>query len=215
MIQEKELDEPELIDRILNGEKSLYEQIIRHYNPYLYKIGRSYNYSHEDTEDLMQDTFVDAYKGLQQFEGRAQFKTWVTRIMMNNCYRKKRKLSYKNEVMREVDDQSKPLFADMSGDTRKVVHTHELKHIIEDALGQIPFKYRIVFSLREINGMNVEETAELVDISRSNVKVRLNRAKKMLRNYIKRSYKPSELFDFNLIYCDSIVNNVMERINKL
>jgi RNA polymerase sigma-70 factor (ECF subfamily) len=54
--------EQELIERILNGEKKLYEIIVRRFNPYLYKIGRSYNFSHEDTEDLMQDSFVDAYK---------------------------------------------------------------------------------------------------------------------------------------------------------
>ena len=81
--------EDEIISRILRGEKAIYEIIVRRFNPYLYKIGRSYNYNHEDTQDLMQETFVDAYKHLLQMEGRSIFKTWIFRIMMSNCYRKK------------------------------------------------------------------------------------------------------------------------------
>src|SRR5678816_4508050 len=90
--------DPEIVQRILKGDMALYEILIRRNDAALYKIGRSYNYNHEDTQDLMQDSFIDAYRNLQQFEGRADFKTWITRIMLNNCYRKKEKLSLKNEI---------------------------------------------------------------------------------------------------------------------
>ena len=101
MQQFEKYTETEIIGRILKGEKALYEIIVRRFNPYLYKIGRSYNFNHEDTEDLMQDSFVDAYKNLSQFEGRSGFKTWIIRIMLNNCFRKKEKSSFKNEIMKE------------------------------------------------------------------------------------------------------------------
>lgn len=207
--------EAEIIERIQVGEKALYEIIIRRYNPYLYKIGRSYNYSHEDTQDLMQDTFIDAYKHLSQFESRAGFKTWIIRIMMNNCYRKKEKLSFKNEIMHEVNDHSKPMFTIANNDTEKIVQNRELGHIIEVALGNIPQDYRMAFSLREITGLNVLETATLLNITEANVKVRLNRAKSMLRNEIEKTYSAIELFEFNLIYCDAIVENVMMKINEI
>lgn len=90
MILQNSITEAEIISRVISGEKALYELIVRRFNPTLYKIGRSYNYNHQDTQDLMQDTFIDAYKNLQQFEGRANFKTWLIRIMLNNCYRKKK-----------------------------------------------------------------------------------------------------------------------------
>ena len=96
-----------------------------------------------------------------------------------------------------------------------MVQTRELGHIIEDALAEIPFDYRIVFSLREINGLSVLETSQLLHISEANVKVRLNRAKTMLRNEIEKTYSSAELFEFNLIYCDAIVENVMKKINEL
>lgn len=214
MTQFEKYTESEIIKRIISGEKALFEIIIRRYNPYLYKIGRSYNCSHEDTQDLMQETFIDAYKSLSQFEGRSGFKTWIIRIMMNNCYRKKEKLSFKNEIMQDVNDHSKPMFTNANNDTEKVVQNHELGHIIERALGALPFNYRMAFSLREINGLNVSETANLLNISENNVKVRLNRAKTMLRQEIEKTYSATELYEFNLIYCDKIVENVMKRINE-
>ncbi len=204
--------EAEIIKRILDGDKAIYEIIVRRFNPYLYKIGRSYNYKHEDTQDLMQETFIDAYKNLTQFEGRSDFKTWIIRIMMNNCYRKKEKSSFKNEIAKEVNDNSTPMFTNSNNDTEKMIQNRELGHIIEATLSEIPYDYRMVFTLREITGMNIAETASLMNISEANVKVRLNRAKAMLRNEMEKSYSAKELFEFNLIYCDAIVENVMKRI---
>jgi RNA polymerase sigma-70 factor (ECF subfamily) len=215
MVQLENFTETEIVGRVIDGEKALYEIIVRRFNPYLYKIGRSYNYNHEDTQDLMQETFIDAYKNLLQFEGRSDFKTWIIRIMMNNCYRKRGKASFKNEIMQDANEYSTPMFPNKNNDTDKIIQNRELGHIIENALRKIPFDYRIVFSLREINGLNVSETAEMLGISEANVKVRLNRAKIMLRRDIENAYSANELFVFNLIYCDPMVENVMNKINEL
>ncbi|MCC7401487.1 MAG: sigma-70 family RNA polymerase sigma factor [Chitinophagaceae bacterium] len=210
------LTDLQIIERILNGEKALYEIIVRRYNPYLYKIGRSYDYGHEDTQDLMQDTFIDAYKSLSQFEGRSNFKTWIIRIMMNNSYRKREKSGFKNEIMTEnINEQATPMFNSSENNTGKVVHNRELGNVIETSLRKIPFDYRIVFSLREMNGLGVSETANILDISESNVKVRLNRAKAMLKNEIQKEYTAEELFEFNLVYCNAMVERVMKKINEL
>lgn len=215
MVQFENFTEAEIIGRVIGGEKALYEIIVRRFNPYLYKIGRSYNYNHEDTQDLMQETFIDAYKNLRQFEGRSNFKTWIIRIMMNNCYRKRGKASFKNEIMQDANEHSAPMFSNRNNDTDKIIQNRELGYVIETALGKIPFNYRVVFSLREINGLSVSETAEMLGITEANVKVRLNRAKIMLRRDIENAYSASELFEFNLIYCDPMVENVMKNINEL
>lgn len=215
MVQFENFTEAEVIRRVIEGEKALYEIIVRRFNPFLYKIGRSYNYNHEDTQDLMQETFIDAYKSLLQFEGRADFKTWIIRIMMNNCYRKREKASFKNEIMQDANEYSTPMFSNKNNDIDKIIQNRELRHIIENALRKIPFDYRMVFSLREISGLNVSETAEMLGISETNVKVRLNRAKTMLRRDIENDYSANELFEFNLIYCDPMVENVMKKINEL
>ncbi|AZB29699.1 MULTISPECIES: sigma-70 family RNA polymerase sigma factor [Chryseobacterium] len=216
MDQFGQLTEVEIINRILKGEKPLYEIIVKRFNSYLYKIGRSYNYNHEDTQDLMQDTYIDAYKNLGQFEKRAGFKTWIIRIMLNNCYRKKQKFSYKNEFANEIINENEtPMFSNSMTDIQKEIHSRELGYIIENSLAQIPEDYRIVFSLREINGLNVSETSALLNISETNVKVRLNRAKTMLRIAVEKSYTAEELFDFNLSYCNPFSKKVMLEINRL
>jgi RNA polymerase sigma-70 factor (ECF subfamily) len=214
----KTIKETDLINRIRKGETELFEIIIRRFNPYLYKTGRSYGYGHPDVEDLMQEAFIAAYLNLGKFEGRSSFKTWITRIMLNLCNRKFQKLSFQNEKPKEVfyDETQIPVFQDKSSfDINKTLMNKELRHVVEKALLKIPVDYRLVFSLRELNDMNTSETAEALNISEANVKVRLNRAKLMLRETIENMYERKDIFEFNLIYCDGIVNKVMKIINDL
>src|SRR5688572_2590649 len=75
----------EIIQRILSGEIALFELLIRRYNSVLYKISRSYGFNHHDAQDLMQDTHVAAYENLKQFEGKASYKTWISKIMIHKC----------------------------------------------------------------------------------------------------------------------------------
>jgi len=210
--------ELDLINRIRKGERELFEILIRRNNPYLYKLGMTYGYKHEDVQDLMQETWIAAYLNLEKFEGRSSFKTWVTRIMLNQCYQKSRKPSFRKERTNEIlnNEKTTPMFeSDRSTDTYSSVLNNELSNIIGNALTSIPMEYRMVFSLRELNGMSTTETAEVLDISETNVKVRLSRAKQMLREKVEKMYAPGEIFEFNLIYCDTIVNGVMKSINNL
>ncbi len=211
-----QLSDQDVLERILLGEDALYEIIIRRYNPYLYKVARSYGYDHAEAQDLMQDTFVSAYMSLKKFENRSTFKTWIIRIMLNNCYQKAQKASYKNERTSLVTNQDmiKPMFSS-NNDLGRSITNHELGHVIERAIESLPLEYRLVFSLREINGMNTIETASALEISESNVKVRLNRAKKMLRSEIEKMYTADEIFEFNLIHCDPMVERVMKKIAAL
>jgi RNA polymerase sigma factor (sigma-70 family) len=209
--------ELELINRIGKGEKELFEILIRRNNPYLYKLGMTYGYKHEDVEDLMQETFIAAYLNFEKFEGRSTFKTWITRIMLNQCYQKSQKPGFKKEKANVIfNEKTTPMFeSDRSTDTYSSVLNNELNNVIGNALTSIPLEYRMVFSLRELNGMSTAEAAEVLDISETNVKARLSRAKQMLREKVEQMYTPGEIFEFNLIYCNRIVNEVMKAINKL
>lgn len=212
------ISDTEVIRKIKEGEPELFEILIRRNNPFLYKIGMSYGYNHQDVEDLMQEAFFSAYQNLGKFEQRSSFKTWITRIMLNQCYRKARKLSFRNEKQTDtsINEKNIPMFENQqSTDTFKSVINRELTHVIGNALTQIPVDYRMVFLLRELNGMSTAETAEALDITEANVKVRLSRARQMLRKMIEKMYKPEDIFEFNLIYCDSMVNKVMKTINSI
>jgi len=215
MIASKQLPDVDIINSVINGDTALFEVLIRRYNPYLYKVGRSYGYCHQDVEDLMQETYIQAFQNLGKLQNRLYFKTWLIRIMLNECYRKNQKHASWKEVAANtfLNDKSIPMFTNNGyGDTEKNMGNKELSVVIENAIKQIPIDYRMVFSLRELNGMSVHETSEALNITETNVKVRLNRAKAMLRTEVEKMYSAEEIFEFNLIYCDKIVAKVMESI---
>jgi RNA polymerase sigma-70 factor (ECF subfamily) len=99
--------------------------------------------------------------------------------------------------------------------TEGEVLNHELSTILEKSIQKLPVIYRTIFILRQIEGLTIAETAELLNITPTNVKVRLNRAKTLLQKKIEHFYSESELFSFNLMYCDAIVHKVFERIKAL
>ena len=212
----KGLTDSEIIQRVIDGGVDDYEVIVRRYNNYVYKIGRSYGYNHEDTEDLMQETYVDAYINLKGFKGNASLKTWLVKIMLNNCYRKKRKFSYMNEspASDKIGEQIK-YPENKLNDGDKTIQNLELEEIIELDTLSIPENYRLVYTLRELNGLSTTETAEVLQITETNVKVRLSRARKMLQDEIGKSYTSSDIFEFNLIYCDGLTERVMKAIKEL
>jgi RNA polymerase sigma factor (sigma-70 family) len=119
---------------------------------------------------------------------------------------KKRISKHKEVLMKKTDseyDNDTPL---------KSLMNKELKTILESAVSTLPEKYRIVFVMREIQEMSTNETMEVLNIGESNVKIRLTRAKEMLRNELSGYYRSSQLFEFNLTRCDVIVNYVMNNI---
>lgn len=210
------LSEAEIIKRIVSGEAVLFEILIKRNNSILYKTGMSYGFNHQDVEDLMQETYISAYTNLSKFENRSSFKTWLIRIMLNQCHHRSKKFSYLKERPNQISERENviPMFSSYS-DTGKSILNREMNDIIQRAITRIPVEYRIVFSLREVSGFSVAETAEALEITPSNVKVRLNRARTMLRKEIEQMYKGEDLFEYNLVYCDRMVEKVMTVINRM
>ena len=202
-----EIPDSDLVMRIAKGEKELFEMIIRRYNQRLYRIGMSVLNDEHEAEDAMQSTYISAYENLSRFEGRSLFGTWLTRIMLNQCYSQKRKLK---KAALEIDLHDGILNTKTPAN---ILMNKELNRTLEDAISLLPEKYRLVFMLREIEGLSVQETAESLNIEDSNVKVRLNRAKVMLRAYLS-DYIKASVYDFHLTRCDRIAKLVMDYITK-
>lgn len=204
----------QLIERILRGDTLLFEILIRRYNSVLYKIARAYGFNHQDAEDLLQEAHVAAYENLARFKGRAAYKTWLSKIMVNKCLYALNYGYHKHETPTEIAVEY-PLAAGMktnaSQPEEKVVN-RELASILEKSLERIPSLYRTVFVLREVEGFSVAETAAVLAITPTNVKVRLNRAKALLQKEIEKVYSQAEIYSFNLVYCDAVVLAVLQRI---
>jgi RNA polymerase sigma-70 factor (ECF subfamily) len=201
-----------IIEKVVNGDIAMFEMLIRRYNSALYKIGRIYGFNHQDTEDLMQDTHVAAYMQLKTFEHRSSYKTWIARIMVNKCLYKLKYGYFSKEVPSEqvVTDDQPAVTAD-----EKTILNRELSGVLEKSLQKIPVMYRSVFALREVEGFSVAETASLLGITPVNVKVRLNRARALLQKQVEQFYSQSEIYSFNLIYCDDIVKKTLHAICRV
>jgi RNA polymerase sigma-70 factor (ECF subfamily) len=191
-----------IIEKILLGEKRLFETIIRRYNQRLYRVGMAVLGNDAEVEDAMQTAYINAFEHLSQFEKRSSFATWLTRIMLNQCYEQKRRTQL---FKKNTDDPQN--FISMKTPANILVQK-ELSGILERAIDALPEKYRLVFVLRELADLSVRETSEALNIGEPNVKVRLNRAKSMLRTDL-GEYIKDHIYNFHLSRCDRIVANVM------
>lgn len=209
------LSEQGIIEKIVAGEKRLFEILIRRYNPVLYKIARCYGFNHQDSEDLMQETHVAAYMNLKSFEQRASYKTWISKILIHKCVYKLSYGYFKNEQpdSDNMHENVKPIFNQTKMATEKIVLNKELSKVLEKSLQEIPLTYRTVFILREIEGFNTAETAELINTTSLNVKVRLSRAKALLQKKLERIYTSADICEFNAVYCNGMVERVFDEIN--
>ena len=207
-------NENEILSRIAKGEKDLYSLIIRKYNQRLYRIAISIINTESEIEDLLQTAYIKAYENLDKFRFQSTFSTWITRILINEClmYRKRQEQihnSNRENFFLEVYQQSivqTPLMKVMNA---------ELKAIMEFTIRKLPEKYRTVFVMRELESMSVAETMECLGISEANVKVRLNRAKVILRNKLRNYMSEDQPLQFYKPRCNRIVEHVMNKINIL
>lgn len=197
----------ELVSRILAGEKRLFELIMRRYNERLFRIGMTILCNNTAVEEAMQIAYIKAYEHLQQFAQRSAFGTWLTKIFLNECLalKKRDQRVVINEVEKQLENTSN------MKTPATILLNKELANALEGALERLPENYRIVFVLREIEEMSVKETGELLGLEPSNVKVRLNRAKTMLRENLNGYFKEN-IYALHLSRCDYIVNNVMRAL---
>lgn len=205
----------EIIKKVLDGEVALFEVLMRRHNSVLYKIPRGYGFNHQDAEDIVQETYVNAYTQLKNFEHRASFKTWVTKILINKClYKLGSEYSKKEQPQSElINENAQPMHTSQLQQPDNDLIKKELAKVLENSLQLIPVPYRAVFILRELEGFNVAETAELLSITPTNVKVRLNRAKVMLQKQLEQFYSSTDLYDFKDNYCTEIVKEVFNNIH--
>ena len=209
------ITDKEIITRVLGGEKELYAIIVRRYNQRLYRIAMSIVNDDQEAEDIMQVAYINAWENLQSFAFKSGFSTWLTRILINESLLRLKKrgksINMNDDNMDNAVNQHRAL---SSPTPLSRLLNAELKTVIEDAIGRLPEKYRMVFIMREIEGMNLAETQECLDISEANVKVRLNRAKNLLKESLSTYYKNEDIYHFHLSRCDRIVDHVMSRINS-
>jgi len=213
-----ELSDEAIVERVRDGDAALYEILVRRHNQRLYRTIRAILRDDRDVEDVMQQAYIDAYTHLDQFRGTAKFATWLTRIAVNRAIRngqgERRKLAL---VSRDADaDFAIDHTAAPGLDPEHAMYGHELKTVLESLVDDLPDPFRVVFVMREVEGLTTAETAASLSINEDTVKTRLHRAKKQLRDQLDRRLGPAaaKIYPFHLSRCDRVVEGVMGAIAK-
>lgn len=204
----------QVVARVLDGDTALYELLMRRYNQRLYRVARSVLRDDDEAEDVMQDTYVRAYQHLATFQGRAKFATWLTRIAVYEALARARKRSRFQSL--DVPDESNGgvMEAAVSADRspEQQAYGRELGQVLEQAILALSEEHRLVFTLRDVEGMSTEETARCLDLTVENVKVRLHRARARLRKQLYEAVgaTTAQCFQFQAVRCDRMVGEVFK-----
>jgi RNA polymerase sigma-70 factor, ECF subfamily len=185
------MEETELIKKAQSGDKQALAELVKEYEQTIYnfafKICRDKNYA----EHIMQETFYSMVKSLHQFDHNSKLSTWLYRIVANHCLMMARRAKSRSFV--SFDDDDGNLFeekyaADWSSIPYKDAENQELKKILDSAIQNLSPDYRLVFLLRDVEGLSTEETAQVTELSIPAVKSRLHRARAFLRKEINEAF---------------------------
>ncbi|MGE5835805.1 MAG: RNA polymerase sigma factor [Acidobacteriota bacterium] len=206
------LSDEAVVGRILAGETALFEILMRRHNEKVYRAARAIVRDEREAEDVMQEAYVNAYTHLHQFDGRAKFSTWLTKIAVYEALARARRQGRH----RPLEDSSLETFmpTTSSPDPERQAFGRELGALIESAVDKLGDGYREVFMLRQVEGMSTAETADVLGISEDLVKTRFSRARHALqRDLLDRTgAAAATAFTFGLARCDRVVDAVMARI---
>lgn len=207
------LTDEEIVRRIVAGETQLFEIVMRRHNQRIYRTARAILRDDGEAEDVMQDAYVRAFAHLADFEGRAHFATWLTRIAVHEALARLRR----GRRDRPIDDHteethSMPTAARLSPEQQ--ASDHEMRVALERAIDALPDEFRTVFVLRAVEEMTGAETAEALGIPEETVKTRLFRARARLQETLLDVLEPAapRTFAFHLSRCDRVVAAVLARI---
>jgi RNA polymerase sigma-70 factor (ECF subfamily) len=212
------LSDEEVVARVLAGETGMFESVMRRHNQRLYRVARAILRNDGEAEDVMQDAYVRAYKHLGQFAGKAKFSTWLTRIAVHEALARQRRGNRYQELgpMSEREGDPMDRFASLAPDPEQQASNSEIRTLLEEAIEKLPDAYRTIFILRDVEDMSTSDAADVLEITKENVKVRLHRARALLRKslYARAGMERKEAFNFHAVRCDRVVKNVFERIQK-
>jgi RNA polymerase sigma-70 factor (ECF subfamily) len=212
-------DDAELVRRALARDEAAVRAIMQSNNRRLYRLARGILRNDSEAEDVVQETYVRAFTHLEQFRGDSSLATWLGRIAINEALGRLRRQRPGVELNSlppgalEAQIIQFPLSA-ASEDPEKSMAQREIQHVVEHAIDELPEAFRIVFITRVIEGMNVEETAEILGLKPETVKTRLHRARTMLRDNVEKKIGPvvMEAFPFAGKRCERLTDSVLKRL---
>jgi len=212
-------DELSLARRIAGGERAAFEVLMRRYNRRLYRLARALLRDDAEAKDALQDAYLCAYRSIGQFRGDAALSTWLSRLVLNECgARRRRSLRRENIIPIVSAEASMEAFIRIPDSGELPDHCTaraQMRSVLERKVSELPESLRVVFVLRSIEELSVEEIAATLSISPETVRSRHFRAKGMLRESLAREVDLAEgdIFEFGGSHCDGVVAQVLAQVS--
>jgi RNA polymerase sigma-70 factor (ECF subfamily) len=189
------IEEADLVARLKAGDQSAYAELVERHSPTIYNVALRMMNDREEAEEVLQETFLSAFRAVGRFEGRSQLGTWLYRIAYNAALMRLRKrqlptTSIDEPFQNEEGDQIPRQLVDWTARPDEILLTGELRGVLDMAAAALPETLRVVFTLRDIEGLSTAETADVLGLTETNVKVRLHRARLALRERLTHYFAP-------------------------
>lgn len=190
---ELEVTDASLVSAFRAGDKEAFVELLNRYSEKVHNLSIRITRSEEDAEEVLQDVFVTVYNKIEKFEGKSAFSSWLYRITVNTSFMKLRKRKQNNAIsMEEVSPGIRENWVggrSDSADVNYICSRHELRAELERAIAKLPEEYRVIFVLRDVDGMSNQEVGEILNLSVPAVKSRLHRSRLMLRKRLQKFYE--------------------------
>jgi RNA polymerase sigma-70 factor (ECF subfamily) len=180
--------EHHLIAKVKKGDERAFAQLVKQYEQTVYGFAFKLCRDKDKAEESFQDTFINVYRKIDQFDSRSKFSTWLYTIVANNCLmnRRKRKLDGLLESLDDTpdvnDEQVQKQLQSWNDSPIETLMNKELRKTMDDAIQELPDEYKVVFVLRDLENRTAEETAKILKLSVPAVKSRLRRSRMFLRH---------------------------------
>lgn len=186
MAQElKDVSDETLVTRAQADDDRAFGELLERYETKVYSLALKMLRNPEDAEDVLQDTFLRAYRGIKAFQGNSTFSTWIYRITANSALMKLRKKQLPTVSIDDADERETPInIADWAPGPVEQLLNEETRKAMSDAIDALPAEFRQVFVLRDVEGLSNADAAEILDLSVAAVKSRLHRARLKVRNHL-------------------------------
>jgi RNA polymerase sigma factor (sigma-70 family) len=210
-------DDMEIARRVTAGDRAAFNLLMRRNNRRLYRLARATLRDDGEAEEAVQEAYLAAYCGIARFRGESTLATWLSRMVLNECLARLRKNARRDRVIPMVtDDEIEFIHADEHELPDRVLVRAEMRELIERKLDELPEDFRLVFMLRSVQELSVEETADSLGIATVTVRTRHYRARSLLREALARDIDVAarDVFSFGGARCDRILATVNTRLGE-
>jgi len=212
----------ELLEQARQGATDAFGTLLRRHNRYLYRVARSVLQDDDEAEDVVQQTYLQAFVNFVDFRGEASLRTWLTRIALNEALQRRRRrrptveLSQVDTAPERVRSETH-LFSHALSTPEHDAARRQIREILERAIDDLPPAFRTVLILRDVEEASVEETANAIGIKPETVRTRLHRARRMLRDSLGEQFAfvLNDVFPFERPRCDALVGRVLTEVARL